>query len=94
MKMAEVILIYKNKNVEQYTNYRPISLLPSLSKIMEKVIYKRVYNFLNLNKLFYPSQYGFRPKCSTTHAIAQLTAHILEALDNKKTHHRGVSGPL
>ena len=84
MKMAEVILIYKNKNVEQYTNYRPISLLPSLSKIMEKVIYKRVYNFLNLNKLFYPSQYGFRPKCSTTHAIAQLTAHILEALDNKK----------
>ena len=79
-----MIPIYKNKSAEEYSNYRPISLLPTLSKIMEKVMHKRLYNFLNTNNIFYSSQFGFRPKCSTTHAIALLTAHILEALDNKQ----------
>ncbi len=44
MKLAKVIPIYKAKNIEECTNYRPISLLP---KILETVILKRLYNFLN-----------------------------------------------
>ena len=84
MKIAKVIPIYKNKNPEEYTNYRPISLLPSISKIMEKVVHKRLYHFMNNQNLFYNSQYGFRPKCSTVHAISQLTANIIRAIDAKQ----------
>ena len=84
MKIAKVIPIYKNKSPQQYTNYRPISLLPSLSKIMEKVVHKRLYHFMNNQNLFYNSQFGFRPKYSTSHAITQLTADILKAIDDKK----------
>ena len=84
LKIAKVIPIYKNKNPELYTNYRPISLLPSLSKIIEKVVHKRLYHFLNSQHILYDSQYGFRPKRSTIQAITQLTAHILDTLDNKQ----------
>ncbi len=84
LKIAKVIPIHKNKSPEFYTNYRPISLLPSFSKIIEKIIHKRLYSFMNLQNLFYDGQYGFRPKYSTVHAITQLTASILESFDNKK----------
>jgi uncharacterized surface protein with fasciclin (FAS1) repeats len=84
LKLAKVIPIYKNKNPELYSNYRPISLLPSISKIMEKVIHKRLYHFMNNHNLLYDGQYGFRPKFSTINAITDLTANILKSLDNKK----------
>ena len=76
--------IFKNKSPEQYTNYRPISLLPSMSKILEKIVHKRLYNFLDMQNLLYNNQYGFRPKHSTIQAITQLSAEILESLDRKK----------
>ena len=82
IKIAKVIPIYKAKSPSLYTNYRPISLLPSISKIIEKVVHKRVYNFLNCNNIFYNSQYGFRPKYSTIHAITELTTNIQQSLDN------------
>jgi len=84
LKIAKVIPIFKNKSPEEYTNYRPISLLPIMSKILEKVVHKRLYNFMNLqtcNQL-YNNQYGFRTKHSTIHAITQLSAEILESFDN------------
>ena len=84
LKIAKVIPIYKNKSPEQYANYRPISLLPSLSKVLEKIIHKRLYNFINSQNLFYDCQYGFRPKFSTIHAITQLSAEILKAFDDKQ----------
>ena len=62
LKIAKVVPIYKSKDQKQLSNYRPISLLSSISKILEKVIHKRVYNFLNHQNMFYQSQYGFRPK--------------------------------
>ncbi len=84
LKKAKVIPIYKNKNLEVYSNYRPISLLPSISKILEKIIHKRLYNFLNLQNILHENQYGFRPKYSTTHAITHLSPELLNSLDNKK----------
>ena len=84
LKIAKVIPIFKNKSPEQYTNYRPISLLPSMSKILEKIVHKRLYNFLDMQNLLYNNQYGFRPKHSTIQAITQLSAEILESLDRKK----------
>ncbi len=62
MKTAKVLPLYKNKERNQMTNYRPISILPALSKILKKVVHKRVYNFLNSNDRLYRYQFGFRKK--------------------------------
>ena len=78
-KTAKVTPIYKAKDAQEFTNYRPISLLPTVSKILEKVVHKRLYNFLNMQGLLYPSQYGFRPKHSTIQAIAEFTSHISQS---------------
>ena len=51
-KMAKVIPIYKSKEKDLFSNYRPISLLPSMSKILEKIMYKRLYEFLT-KKIYY-----------------------------------------
>ena len=80
MKIAKVIPLYKGKNA---TNYKPISLLPSISKVLEKLVHKRLYNFINTPNIFYNSQYGFRPGYSTIQAITELTANIVQSFDNK-----------
>ena len=51
------------------SNYRPISLLSVFSKISEKLMYKRLYNFLELNKILYNLQFGFRASHSINHAL-------------------------
>ena len=78
-KTAKVTPIYKAKDAQEFTNYRPISLLPTVSKILEKVVHKRLYNFLNMQGLLNPSQYGFMPKHSTIQAIAEFTSHISQS---------------
>jgi hypothetical protein len=84
-KIAKVTPIYKSKDKESFTNYRPISLLPSTSKILEKVIHKRVYYFLQQQNILYHSQYGFRPKHSTTNAVCEFISNTLNSLDNNQT---------
>ena len=64
MKWAEVIPLYKGKCMDVMVNYRPISLLILLSKILEKIMYKHLYSFLDTKGIPYASQYGFRSKCS------------------------------
>ena len=84
MKLAEVIPFYKGKSRELGSNYRPISLLITLSKILEKLIYNRVYGFLTETDQIYQSQYGFRKRHSCKHAIGKLTGEIVKNLENKK----------
>jgi len=84
-KIAKVTPIYKSKDKELCTNYRPISLLPSTSKILEKIIHKRVYYFLQQQNILYHSQYGFRSKHSTNQAVCEFIANTLNAIDNKMT---------
>jgi hypothetical protein len=57
------------KNKEQLNNDIPISLLPTFSKVLEKIIYKQLYNFLLTQSIFCQSQYEFRPRYSTIQAI-------------------------
>ena len=59
MKLTEVVPLYKNKEHHLETNYRPISLLTTISKILEKIVYKRVYNFLVEMSQLYENQFGF-----------------------------------
>ena len=65
LKIAKVIPIYKKGDHTLVDNYRPVSLLSSISKLFEKVAYEQLYAYLHLNKLLYRSQYGFRPDHST-----------------------------
>ncbi len=82
-KLAKIIPIYKSDDKQLFQNYRPISLLSSLSKILEKVIHRRVYSFLNAKSLFYSSQYGFCRSRSTTDAISELYLNILRGFEDK-----------
>ena len=59
IKMAEMIPLYKGKEQDIIVNYHPISLLMTLSKLLEKVVYIRVYNFPEHNQILYESQFGF-----------------------------------
>ena len=82
MKRAKVIPIFKSGNKNIFNNYRPISILPALSKILEKVMANKLMNYMESNNLFYQHQYGFRPKHSTIHPIIQLLNQIAEENDN------------
>ena len=83
--MAKVNPIFKNKGDPlHFENYRPISLLSNVNKIFEKLVHKRLYSYLNINKCIYELQFGFRAKYSTNHALISLTEQIREALDPGK----------
>ena len=60
LKITKLIPIHKKGFLNDISNYRPISLLPSISKILEKLIYKQLSAYLNEHKLLYDSQYGLR----------------------------------
>ena len=60
MKKADVVPLYKSKGNQESNNYRPISLLLTLSKVLEKIMYQRTYSFLESSNQIYKSQYGFR----------------------------------
>ena len=80
-KLAKVIPLFKNDNPLLGKNYRPISLLPVYSKIFEKVIYTRMYKFLDNNNLIYFHQFGFMAKHSTSHALISTTEWIKSLID-------------
>ena len=65
-------------------NYRPISILPAISKIFEWVVYNQLYEYFLSNKLLYEGQYSFRGDHSTEVANIELTDRIISALDKKK----------
>jgi hypothetical protein len=85
LKIAKIIPIYKSKEHDLFSNYRPISLLPTISKILEKTMHKRLFTFLESNKLLYQSQYGFRKNHSTTQAILEFVTKTVAALEDKKS---------
>ena len=72
LKIAKIIPIFKKGDQSQYSNYRPIALLSNLSKILEKLMYKRLSSFLNKHKIISNSQYGFLKNKSTEDAILEL----------------------
>ena len=78
MKSADVIPLFKAKSMLQKTNYRPISLLLTLSKVLEKIMHSRTYNFLESTCQIYEGQYGFRTKHSCENAIQNLIADIVK----------------
>ena len=85
LKLSKTIPLFKEKGSNlDCTNYRPISLLSNIYKIVEKLIHERLYSFLNLHNCIYDNQYGFRKKHSTNHALISITEDIRNALDNNQ----------
>ena len=72
VKIALVIPFYKGNEKKRFSNYRPIVVLPCFSKVLEKMLCKRVLNFQNKHKILTDSQYGLREKRSTNLAILEL----------------------
>ena len=70
MKIAKIVPIYKAKDKTDMGNYRPISLLPTVSKILEKAVHHRLYSYCKAD------QYGFQPQRSTIDAIAKFTSNV------------------
>ena len=81
-KEGKVTPIFKSGDRTNMSNYRPITVLPILNKILERFVHTQIYNYLTENKILSPNQFGFRPKLSTSTALAFFTDNILENADN------------
>ena len=84
LKIAKVISLFKKGNPELPSNYRPISLLSIFSKIFEKLMYRRLYRFLEIHDVFFSLQFGFQENHSIDHALVSLTETVKSTLDNKR----------
>ena len=82
LKIAKVHPIYKSGDKSNICNYRPISVLPSFSKVYEKLVYNRLMNYLEKHSILNSCQFGFRSNRSTAMAVLEMTDKISEAIDN------------
>ena len=81
LKIAKVIPLYKTKDPALFSNYRPISLLPFFSKILERLMHNRLYNFLTEHNILAMNQFGFRKNYSTFLALMDLVDNISKNID-------------
>ena len=84
LKIAKVVPIHKGGTKHEVSNYRPISLLSSFSKVYEKLMHNRVIKFLDTHNLLCENQYGFRPGRSCEHALLNAKNVILDTLSKKQ----------
>ena len=73
--------MFKGGDKTDMGNYRPISVLSVFAKVIEKIVFSQVYEYLNKNSLLCSQQSGFRPNHSTTTALLNVTESILDSLD-------------
>ena len=81
LKTARVLPIFKSKDKLCTNNYRPISILPCFSKVMERLVYNRLYSFLIKHNILFDHQYGFLPGKSTIQAITHVTDMIISSFE-------------
>jgi hypothetical protein len=84
LKYSIVKPLFKKGDKMIISNYRPVSLLPAFSKILEKIIYVRLYKLMTIHNVLGGEQYGFRKNSSTQKAIFNLLKEIMNALNNKQ----------
>ena len=82
MKKSIIKPLFKNNDNTNIINYRPIALLPQISKIFEKIIYNRLSNFIIKHKIINKNQYGFIPKSNTTISLLNIQHYILQKIVN------------
>ena len=82
LKVANVIPLFKSTDEMVFSNYRPVSILPVFSKLLERLMYNRLLDFVNKHGLLYEYQFGFLKGRSTYMALIALVERITTALDN------------
>jgi len=82
LKIAKITPIYKSGDKDCFSNYRPISVLPVISKIFEKLMYNRLIEYIEQNEIFYENQFGFRRGRSTSMALTILIDKLHTAMDH------------
>lgn len=83
-KEGKVLPLFKGGDRNEIKNYRPISILNTLSKIIEKIVKNRLTKFLDMNEILSRNQFGFRERMGTSDAISKLSHHVLNTLDQNK----------
>ena len=83
MKIAIIKPLYKTNDKQQISNYRPISLLPQISKIFEKIIFNRLSKYIFKHNIINKNQYGFVPRSNTTLSLLNIQHFILHKLSQK-----------
>ena len=83
LKIAKIVPVFKEGNRHDFNNYRPISLLSSFSKLLEKIVAKQLLRFLHIHDIIYKHQYGFRAGHCTSHPVLHLSEKIYSALNQK-----------
>ena len=86
LKIARVTPLFKGGDPSDISNYRPISVLLCFSKILERIMYNRLYKYLTTEKLLYSKQFGFQTGPSTEHATIELVDQIYKSFE--KDHYR------
>ena len=81
LKIAKIIPLFKKGDKTLLENYRPISILPAISKIFERIMFNKIHNHFSMHNLFYSGQYGFRANHSTQFAALELIDRITQDLD-------------
>ena len=84
LNIANVSAIFKSGDKEDINNCRPISVIPTLARVFEKLIYNQIYDYLTVNNLLNRKQYGFRSLHSTALALSGSTNHWLLDMGNGK----------
>ena len=84
LKLAKIVPLYKSNDPSAFNNYRPISLLSVFSKILEKIMFERLYDYLVTLKILYEYQFGFQKNKSTYMALISLTDKLTDAIENGK----------
>ena len=74
--------LFKKGDNALMSNYRPISVLPCFSKILERIIYSRLYSFFSENNILYKKQFGFQKQHSTDHVMVYLVNEVLKSFEN------------
>ena len=83
-KIGKVTPIFKSGEKEDLNNYRPISVLPTIARVFEKLLYNQLYKFFTENQLLGDQQYGFRSLHSTALALGKCSNQWLMNIDNGK----------
>ena len=85
LKIAKVIPIYKKEDVEVFSNYRPVSVLPCFSKILERLMFNRCMDYIDKNSILNEKQFGFRTNHSTYMAIIELVDKVVSAVERSES---------
>ena len=85
VKTAKIIPIFKSDDSNSTANYRPISMLPFLWKMIEKLICARLDSYLKSNNILCTNQFGFRKKSNTSDAIIEFLDEVYSSLDNNQS---------